>query len=433
MTTAKVRWLAVAAVSTVLALVAVAVVGYRVLAPAEVLTPATTAYPAAPAAPAGVIGTLNAAPLLVEGRLRVYATTRRVWADQPVDAATRRTPYWAYRRWPAQLVGVAVTGTTVVSRWSDGELVGLDARTGRIAWRAAGPPTDQGYAGRRTGASTVYAPAGLHTARTDDGRAVLLLADDSVARGFDPATGRELWRYDGEPNCRADPLTTAAGQFVTVDRCASPQVVEFRAAASGEVTGRWRPADAAPELAVEPVGCRVARSDCHALRIAAAGTTGPAGTAGGAAPAGVRQGVVTGWLTADAAEPVRSPELDDPASTVVDGVAVVPENGAVVGRPAAGGDELWRRPGAARILAVQPGRVHLRPESRELVNLDPRTGAELSRYPLTQGRDSTTWAPGFAYASDGFLAVERLTQPVEPDAPNSRYYLAAQPVILAAT
>ena len=86
----------------------------------------------------------------------------------------RVTPFWSYRRWPEQVAGVIAgdgpTGPIVVSQWSDGELVALDARTGRVAWRAAGTAPDDGYAGRRTGASTVYAPPGLHLASASRGR-----------------------------------------------------------------------------------------------------------------------------------------------------------------------------------------------------------------------------------------------------------------------
>nr|MDT0662700.1 PQQ-binding-like beta-propeller repeat protein [Micromonospora sp. DSM 115978] len=428
------RRVAVIAGLAVLALAASGAIAYRVLAPAEVLTLPARDYPAGPAAPPGVVGTLNAAPLLVDGRLRVYATTRRVWSDAPVDAATRRTPYWAYRRWPAQVVGVATSGTTVISRWSDGEVVALDAPTGRIAWRIGGQTTGQEYAGRRTGASTVYAPAGLHTARTGDGRAVLLLTDDAAARGIDPATGRELWRAADEAGCRTDPMTTTAGQFAVVDRCVIPPVVEFRDAATGQVTGRWRPPGASPDLTIEPVGCRVARSECPAFRTAPTPPGGGTPPADGTSPGD--GGATRGWLAGDPtapAAPTPAPALDSPESTLVDGVAIVVDGEQIVGRPPTGAGELWRWSEPGRVLAVQPGRVHLRLDSRDLANLDPRTGRELSRFPLTQGRDSTAWVPGLAYASNGFLAVERLTPPVEPDAPNSRYYLAAQPVILAAS
>jgi hypothetical protein len=59
------RWAALAA------LLAAAAIVYRVLAPAEVLSPARKPYPAAPASAPRVIGTLIPAPLIVDGRLRV--------------------------------------------------------------------------------------------------------------------------------------------------------------------------------------------------------------------------------------------------------------------------------------------------------------------------------------------------------------------------
>ncbi|WP_309246285.1 hypothetical protein [Verrucosispora sioxanthis] len=99
----------------------------------------------------GVTGRLPVAPLIVDGRLRVYAAPRQVYADQPVDSRSRRTPYWSFRRWPASLDAVVASGTTVVSRWSDGQLVAIDARTGRVAWRAAGPePAAERVARRST-------------------------------------------------------------------------------------------------------------------------------------------------------------------------------------------------------------------------------------------------------------------------------------------
>src|ERR687884_644385 len=120
------RWLAAAAVL----LAAVGVAGYRVLAPAETLDPATTDYPRATVVSPRRLGALTAMPLGLDERLRV-------WADRPIDARSQRSPYWAYRRWPAQLTGVVAVGAgstddvpVVVSRWSDGALVALDARTG---------------------------------------------------------------------------------------------------------------------------------------------------------------------------------------------------------------------------------------------------------------------------------------------------------------
>src|SRR5688572_22995239 len=99
-------------VATLAALAVVAAVGYRMLRPQDVLTRPTTPYPER------VLITderphaeLRAAPLVVEGRLRVYAEKWRVWSDGPVGERYESTPYWALRRWPAQVVGVVAAET----------------------------------------------------------------------------------------------------------------------------------------------------------------------------------------------------------------------------------------------------------------------------------------------------------------------------------
>lgn len=412
-------WRGVAVVAAAAALAATALVAYRVFAPAEVLTPAGTSYPD-PGAPApGVLGTLTGAPLIVDGRLRVFAASRQVRAEQPVDAATRRTPFWSYRRWPEQLVGVVAIDATVVSQWTDGELVALDATTGKIAWRTLGPAIHQEYAGRSTGASTVYAPPAMYAATTLDGRSVLVAAGAEGRRGYDPATGQELWRDRLAGRCRRDEFTTTTGQLATVNRCVQPEAVEFTEVATGAGAGRWRPDGAGATLVVQPVGCRVGRSDCPAMRTGEAGNT-------------------QGWLFDPAAKGshlVPAVALNDPGSTLVDGMIVVPEGAGVVGRAAGTGAEAWRWAAGepVQLLAVQPGRAHLRTRSGELVTLDVANGRERSRFRLTYGRDSTRWSPGYAYAADGYLAVERLTEPVAPEADDRRYYLNIQPVIFAAT
>lgn len=451
---------AVAVVAAVLVLGVSGAVAYRVLAPAEVLTPARTGYAAPLGEPPKVLGTLTAAPLIVDGRLRVYATTRQVRAEQPVDARTRRTPFWSFRRWPEQLVGVVAIGATVVSRWSDGELVALDAATGRISWRAAGPAADQEYAGRGTGASTLYDPPGLHSATAADGRAVLVVVGAAGRRGYDPATGRELWRDGSAGRCRGDAFTTTTGQLVTVDRCAGPETVEFHDVATGARTGRWRPEGAGAALVVRPVGCRPGRSACPAMRTGGHPNPPAAGSSAANPPDANSPGVGStgadphdvdrpgadsrGWLFAaggsagpnrSAPAPVPAPALDHPDAILVDGTAVAPDGSGLVGRVARTGAEAWRwtGDGPVRPLAGQPGRVHLRTGSGDLVTLDPADGRERSRFPLTYGRDSTKWSPGYAYAADGYLAVERLAEPVDPDADDHRYYLSIQPVIFAAT
>ncbi|RKR88940.1 outer membrane protein assembly factor BamB [Micromonospora pisi] len=406
---------AAAAIAALLVVAAVAVIVYRVLSPAEVLTPARADYPPPVSAATGVVGTLAAAPLIVDGRLRIYATTRQVRADQPVDARTRRTPYWSYRRWPAELIGIVASGTTVVSRWSDGDLVAQDARTGRIRWRADGPPPGHGYDGRRTGASVNYTPVGLILANGRSGRTVLVVIGGSGLRALDLADGEQLWRVDIDGACRAGALTTSGGQLATVDACAAPQTVEFHDVETGDLVRRWRPEDAGPELGLVPLGCGNGASNCPGMRTTSAGTS-------------------RGWLV-DGDEPVPVPLLD-PTEAVLDGdVALIPSGRELVARSVRDGSELWRRTGPemARIVAVQPGRVHLLTDAHELITLNSMTGAERSSFPLTAGDEVVPWRPGFVYAADGFVAVERLAAAAPPDAADPQFYAAPQPVILAAT
>ncbi|WCN81201.1 outer membrane protein assembly factor BamB family protein [Micromonospora sp. LH3U1] len=408
----------VMAVAAVLAIAAVAVIVHRVLAPAEVSTVARADYPAPARPAAGVVGRLPVAPLIADARLRVYAAHRQVYADRPVDGRHRTTPYWSYRRWPAELTGVVASGSTVVSRWSDGQLVALAAPTGRVLWRTDGPePAASGAVQRRTRATTVWDPRGLQLTDLPDGRTVLVVTGDAQARGVELSGGRELWRVDLPGSCRSDVGTTASGQLIGLDTCTAPATVEFRDAATGAVRERWRPPDAPDELVVTPLGCRTGRSDCLALR-----TAGP-GDAGG-----------RGWLLS-AGEPVAAPALDPAGATLVGEQAVVVFDGVAVGRSARTGTELWRSAdlGAARVLAAQPGRVHLLTEENDLVTLDPATGAQLSRFSLNVGSDGTGWAPGAVAAEDGYLAVERLRKPVDPNGDDQRYYLTSEAVILAAT
>src|SRR5258708_33977214 len=122
-------------VGAVVALSATAVIAYRVFAPHETLTGPTVAYPeVAVITDERTYSELRAAPVVVEGRLRVYAEKWRVWTDAPVGERYESTPYWAFRRWPAQVVGVlsaqTTSGPVVVTQWSDGEIIALDARKG---------------------------------------------------------------------------------------------------------------------------------------------------------------------------------------------------------------------------------------------------------------------------------------------------------------
>ncbi|WP_309246286.1 hypothetical protein [Verrucosispora sioxanthis] len=192
----------------------------------------------------------------------------------------------------------------------------------------------------------------------------------------------------------------SGGRLLTVDDCDGPAVVEFRDTATGVVTARWRPPDAGDELTATLLGCR--------------------------RPA-------QGWLLGPEA-PVQVPALDGPGTELVDGTAVSLVDGVLIGETVPGGEERWRvEVGPGRVIAVQPGRVHALTEANELVTVDPATGTRLSGFVLDIGSDGTGWVPGDAYAAAGFVVVERLRPPVDPDADDQRYYLTAESLIVAAT
>lgn len=410
------RRLFLVAVAVVVVLVAAAATVFRVLAPAEVSTPAAGAYPTATTPAPGLVARLPVAPLVVDGRIRVYAAERQVYADEPVEFKHRSTPYWSYRRWPAQLAGVVASGHTVVTRWSDGQVVALDGRTGQIAWRAEGPVPEDDPAARRTGAEAVWNPEGLFVASAADTSVVLSVGRDAMA-GWNLADGQRLWQSDIRPGCQRAVGTTTTGGLVSVDSCGSAATVDFRDAATGAVT-RWSPPGGGETLVVTPLGCRSGRSDCAGLRTA----VGPGDDA------------ARGWLFG-AGEPEAAPVLDTPDTRLAGAVAVGVRDGALVAREARTGTEQWRHEdvGGARLLAVEPDRVHLVTDSNSLITYDSVSGDQRSRFTLSLGTDSTSWAPGAAYAVGGYLAVECLRLPVDSAADDQRYFLTSRPVLLAAT
>ena len=171
--------------AVLLVVAAAGVVGWRVFRPTDVLASGT--MPPAVASAPGVTGRTALPPLLVDGRLRVFASKRAIRADGPVTLPTMYTPTWSFRRWPAQVSGVVAAGTTIVSRWSDGELVAIDGLTGRLLWRAAGP-SGGGFTDSRT---AVWSPPGLF-ATTD----TVLLRQHGRVRAYAASTGAVLWERD---------------------------------------------------------------------------------------------------------------------------------------------------------------------------------------------------------------------------------------------
>jgi outer membrane protein assembly factor BamB len=352
------------------------VVVWRVLAPTEVVDPARDAYPPAVAPPPGVTGETAGAPLIVEGRIRVFAAKRQVSADAPVAAKTSYTPRWSYRRWPAQLNGVVAVGRTVISRWSDGELVAIDGATGRVAWRANGPPAP-GYTGLSTGAATVWAPPGLVTAGP------IVLAGGAA---FDAATGAPRWRA-GCP----DGFGTTGGAYV----CGG---AAYAAQTGARLTG-W------PAGPLTPLDCGVARSGCG----------------------GFRTGTSEVWL-ASGPRPlrVRGPLLAAGLSVQIDGGSVTASTSGTARR-------WWRWSAPAgqtvRLLGSSGGRVYLLTSVRELVAVEAATGVVRSAFRLAVGTEKATWTPGLWQIAGGYVAVERLD---DPDPASVHHYFTVATVVIAA-
>jgi putative pyrroloquinoline-quinone binding quinoprotein len=372
---------------TLPALVATAatiLIGWQVLKPAEVLDVATTPYVAAAEQAPHVTGRTNVAPLIVDGRIRVYAAKRQIRADTPVSAKSVLTARWSLRRWPEQLAGVVAIGTTVVSRWSDGQLVAVDARTGQIVWRVEGPAAP-GYTGHRTGASMVWAPTGLHVAAG----AVVVTAGQKLM-AYDVSTGSQQWEVTVPAAC-TDGFTTTGGQYV----CATGAY----STATGASLPSW------PRGPHTPIACAVAASQCAAIR----------------------DGASRGWLV-DGSAPRRVTRLDEPGSTYAAGLVVSadqtlrePSNGAVRGRLPAG-----------QVLGVSHGRIVVLRADRDLVVFDPRTGATTAAFELSVDHERLTWRPGRWQVTDGYAAIERLTGDGPADADASNYYFTVDTVIIAA-
>ena len=363
---------------------AAVLIGWRVLRPAEVLATVKPPYPRVPAVWPHVIGRIPVAPLIVGDRVRVYASKRQIRADAPINADTVRTAIWSFRRWPEQLSGVVAAGRTVISRWSDGDLVAIEGDTGKIVWRAPGPPAP-GYSGHRTGAATVWGPENLRVA----GPSVLVTAGGQIS-AYEVSTGTRRWT---SATACDDGFTTAGGQLVcpsgALDAVTGATVASFPA---GPYT---------------PIGCDVAWSACAGLRDAAG----------------------HGWLTGGAT-PVRAAALDRPDATVAAGLVFFPSGDTLRSVDPRTGAVRHDYP-AAQVLGVAAGRVVLLTEDRTLLAIDPRSGRTVASYPLAYLSEDLIWDPGRWQVTDRFVAVERLARdrPDSPDTPG--YYFSVDTVVLA--
>ena len=414
----KLRWVLTSVVAVAL-LAASGGICWRVLAPAETLNPAQRAYPFREAVPSVRLAALTAAPLIVDGRLRVYAEKRRVWADTPVSAETALSPYWAYRRWPAQLVGVVAvespgsTDPIVVTRWSDGVVVALNARTGRIAWRLTGPqPSVDRYTGRRTGASVIYEPAGLYTASSAaDGRPVLVITGNTQVSGYDPMTGAQRWTV---PRLRCGSEWTGQTTVVAVTgpdgSCSGLDVFD---AGTGLLLRSWQspgPIARGPADAMTPWDCTLGHSSCGMIA--------------------VRVGATASYWALGADGVVRPEKYARSTDDLVlgDGLLHYGESGNVAMIDRVTGAQRWSTQVSGRLVAADTRHGYLISKRADLVVLNLANGHLAGRVDL-RGKEGIKWLPGHVYLHDGFLAVERITG--TPRDSDDQYFLNTTPVVLA--
>jgi hypothetical protein len=421
-----------------LLLVASGLIGWRVLAPAELSATAKSPKLPSPSIHWGVAGRLNLAPLVVDGRVRVYATKNQVRADNPPDRRAVFTPRWSFRRWPEQVSAVVAVGTTVVTRWSDGKLVALDALSGKEIWRADGPP-GPGFTGHQTGAATVWAPPGLRVAA-----GTVVVTEGQELAGYAVSTGQSIWRASVPAGC-SEGFTTAGDAYV----CATG----VYDATTGAPLAGW------PAGPYQPVGCW--NSECEAFR----------------------DGAGQGWL-ATSATPVRVPALDDPEATIAAGVIVAPwsspaaapsppapipapsatpvpvspaspaasvPSSASASPSASAGDDapatagvaaraldgtlLWTLPGKVRVLGGNRNTVLLLTPRNYLSGVDVRTGKPRFWFSMVfrpDKADNVNWKPGRYHVTEGYLAMERLNKKASDDPESPDYYLTLDAVLIAA-
>jgi outer membrane protein assembly factor BamB len=364
-------------------------------------------------------GQLSAAPLVVGDRLRIHAEKRRLYAEGPVDYKVIAAPAWAYRRWPAELVGVVAFQPSgarpglVVSEWSDGAVVAIGADTGRVVWRRTVAEPAAGYAGRRTGAATVYEPPGLLT--THD--AVIVTRGAQVA-GYDPATGRPLWRLDR--GCAA-PDFTGPAVYATA-ACGDERGLRLYDAVTGQQVGDLTGAGATGGAAT-PWACAVGRSGCRLVTLRGA-TYAIGGWPGGGRNAGSGSG--PGSLTMVPHAPAGDTGRGWLAGAVfVDGTA----DGSLRGIDAGTGSRVWSTAINGRAVGADERGVYVVTDRYALQVLDPRSGLEVSRVVLRRPAEREDWRPGYVYLHDGLVAIERLIGSASE--PDTAYYYPDAPYVIA--
>ena len=395
--------------AAVVALVVTAIVGYRVFAPAETLTAPTVPYPTVPPVITDErpFSELRAAPLVVEDRLRIYAETWRVWADAPVGERYESTPYWAFRRWPAQVLGVVTAATAdgpmVVTQWSDGQIITINARRGDLSWRTTAPVRPgRDYDGRRTGAATVYDPESLLTVRTGT-QTVVIVTGPGSAQAFDATTGRQLWQKALPAGCEDDAFT-GAGLFA-VPAC-DGRSIEFVDAADGTDKGTWTvPATPTASGRAGPALCELSRFECRLVTVG-----------------------IAAWAVEPGAHLDRAPPLE-PGAVLSGDRVVYPIPTGVQARPLTSNDPLWTWRGLGHLVAADAVGVYIIAQDRTVLGLNPATG-RLEVVGCASSRPNEDWQIGHVYPTGGgYLALERITK-APPSADDAQYFFGPRPVAL---
>jgi outer membrane protein assembly factor BamB len=366
---------------------------YLLIRPGEWVTEASQRYPDPPALSQTVIAELRAAPLIVDHRLRVFATKHDVWAE-PLAAPDGVAPFWSYHLFPAQVSGVVATpahGDTsprVIVKWSDGALIAIDARTGQVTWRTKVEIHLGGddWLGGPTGVATVYGDSllGLFTAQTQDSKPVVISSGERSVDAFEPATGRSLWHLD-VPGCMGVDWTGET-VFAAILACDEPATVHFFDAGTGREVGTWWPRSTTRSWIITWYsGCAVALSGCSGFVVSDKG--------GGWWVH--RDGTLTaepdpGWRSATAGE-----------------VSVQFAAGwhAVRALSRVDGSQLWYLPFPEGVddLATDGTDVYAMTRQDRLVRLDPRTGKVKTTVALPAGASDSF----HFHATDGYVLIDR--------------------------
>jgi outer membrane protein assembly factor BamB len=418
-------WSAIGAV----ALASSGVIVWRVLGPAEVVTKAVTPYPSQAATPEpGPLSSLVSSPLIVDDRLRVYAAQRQVQADDQPDARYEKSPFWSFRRWPEQVIGVVhpqTAGTSgvpvVVSSWSDGALIGLDARTGAVAWHVDAEVVGDEFPGRRrTGSAVVWTPEGLLTGMAGS-RAVVVTAASRVAT-YDAATGAALWSADLGGACGSGAFTIPEAVVVPNSCEGTTAVLRFDL-----LTGDRTEVSLGAAGTVLPLGCQVGASECGGLRL-----TG-------------QDRQVKAWVWREGAEPVAAVGLATPSAWLAGDTAIeAPLGDTADTRALTGKDPVtgavrwtWSRTGqdttSAQVIAATSDHVLLLTRARTLITVASADGKEISRNSvLFENEPKHPYAVGPVYATGPYVAIERLSPDAATAETDDQYYYSSRPVLLAA-